>query len=46
MKFCRELPNFEEWTDINLTLLLVGFLEDINWWGGGGDSAPLRPREP
>ena len=22
-----------------LTLLLVGFLEYVNWWGGGGDSA-------
>ena len=31
---------------ICLILLLVGFLEDVNWWGGGPIRPPLRSREP
>ena len=32
-------------SEANLTLLLVGFLENVNWWGGGRFGPPVRSRE-
>ena len=33
------------WILSTLTLLLVGFLEYVNWWGGGRFGPPVRSQE-